>query len=87
MSPYTVVLLRPEEVADDSARPDSYTALVKAEDLPSAVQLAREEAFRADKRDGLFVEGMRAKPGDYLLVVAFNGHHYPVGYGWQAGYE
>lgn len=75
---YTVVLLRPDYIAEPYGI-DTYTALVEGEGYDDAIKNAQKEVFKADKRDGMWP----SEPDDYALVVMFEGHMTPCLYGWQ----
>ena len=82
MSPYTVVLLRPEylgEATEEDYGQDIYVALLEAENMVGAVELAQIEASLADKKEGLKPQS----PADYKLCVLFQGHSAPALFGWQ----
>jgi hypothetical protein len=77
---FTVVLLRPDYMSDHYGQ-DIYVALVEVEDndCMTALEAAKLEVFKADKKDGL-------EPGskdDYALCVMFPGHVKACVFGWQ----
>ena len=83
MRPFTVVLLRPEYILDEPSEygQDIYVASrIMADDEIRAVKAAQNEAYKADKREGLQPRGRT----DYALCVLFTGHHEPALFGWQA---
>ena len=72
ISYYTVVLLRPDYVADDSKGgfgQDVYVAKVYAVDLARAVHKAKRQAYKADKKAGLEPDDHE----DYAVTVVFDG--------------
>ena len=82
MSNYTVVLLRPEYISDETGRTygkDIYVALVEADGWISAVSVARDEVFASDLKDELPIK----KSEDYVFCVLFKGHHNPDFFGFQ----
>jgi hypothetical protein len=82
MKLFTVVLLRPDYVADDDANgfgQDVYVAFVKSRSPKHALNLAQKEVFKADSKD----EREPNDPDDYALIVMFEGHHNPILWGWQ----
>lgn len=77
---FTVVLLRPDYIADNCGQ-DVYVGLVDVadNDCKLALAAAQKEVFKADKKDGY-------GPGhttDYALCVMFQGHADPCMFGWQ----
>lgn len=83
MNPYTVVLIRPDTVAEQYGE-DFYVALIEARTPKHAVTLAQLEVWNADLADGVCSEDdFSVDPEDYALVVLFNGHHQAALFGWQ----
>lgn len=82
MNKYTVVLLRPEYMGEDTGEHyglDIYVALVESDTSMDALKVAQAEVFEADKKDQLRPKS----PTDYKLCVMFPGHLNPTAYGWQ----
>lgn len=75
---YTVVLLRPDYLADDFGT-DIYVAQVDAANESDAVSAAQQEAFASDTKDEMEPNA----PDDYALCVLFEGRHDPKLFGWQ----
>lgn len=65
MSKYTVLLLRPDYIAESTV--DTYTAHVTADNVASAVVQAQNEAFVLDHREA-------NNPQDYICIGLFDGH-------------
>lgn len=88
MNYYTVVLLYPDWAADQYGE-DSYTAKVRLPrpSVQGAIEAAQIQAFEAwaagqhEKPDELIEQGK--SPFDFFALVVFEGHHDPVGWGWQ----
>lgn len=74
MKQYTVLLLRPDYIADDYGQ-DTYLAHVEAFDVLTAQETAQREAYQTD---GFFDDGDDHDPGpscaDYLVLTVFEGH-------------
>lgn len=68
---YTVVLLRPDYIADDYGK-DIYIAHVEAINPDDAIIEAQRQAWAADIYDG--TNGEDGDPNDYALSVMFEGH-------------
>jgi predicted alpha/beta superfamily hydrolase len=66
MSKYTVLLLRPDYLADCYGL-DTYTAHVTASNVASAVVQAQTEVFVLDHREA-------NNPQDYACIGLFDGH-------------
>ncbi len=66
MKPYTVLLLRPDYIAEGTV--DTYTAHVTASSEASAVSQAQTEVYVLDHRDA-------NNPEDYACIGLFEGHH------------
>jgi len=83
MNKFTVILLRPDYIADDDAGgygQDIYVASITCDgDVTAAIEAARKEVFKADRKDGLDP----GSPYDYALVLAQCGHPETCLYGWQ----
>lgn len=82
MYKYTVVLLRPEYLSEDTGEEygqDIYVATVEAESMTRAIAVAQAEVMAADKKDKLKPK----KATDYKLCVMFDGHPTTAAFGWQ----
>ena len=66
MRKYTVLLLRPEHVADGFG-PDTYLAQVMAKSPNGAVSAAQKEVAKLDELD--------LKPSDYYPLITMKGWH------------
>lgn len=64
LTTYTVILLRPEYIADDSVPPDTFTTYEQAANPTDAVAQARRTACLADNADA---------PDDYALIGVYEG--------------
>lgn len=67
IKPYTVLLLRPDHVADNYGQ-DTYQTWVKALDPRQAIRLAQNEACHAD-----FADDPDANPDDYHVLACYAG--------------
>jgi hypothetical protein len=82
MKKYTVILLRPDYLADDDSGgfgQDVYMAFVEANTTRGAVGRGQRQVFRADTTNGLEPNS----PDDYALIVVFPGHITPELWGWE----
>ena len=79
MNEYTVILMRPDSIADRSVRFDSYVGLVRAKTTKDAIRIAQDEVLAADIDDGVVDFNFDEK---YPMVAVFKGHHTPIEYGW-----
>ena len=82
MNAYTVVLLRPEYMTEESGEEfgmDTYVAMVTEESLEDAIKTAQKKVMASDKRDGLRPRNAE----DYKMCLIFPGHIHPELYGWQ----
>ena len=52
MNEYTVILMRPDSIADRSVRFDIYVGLVHADTTKDAIRIAQDEVLAADIDDG-----------------------------------
>lgn len=68
MPKFTVVLLRPEYIADSSTPADTYTAFVKAKDPLTAVTKAQHKAMHSD--DAAVYDDAE----DYYPIAVYRGH-------------
>lgn len=73
VSPYTVVLLRPEYLAHPYGL-DIYTAHVCARDADDAIVKAQNEAFTVDLKESVIAES----PQDYAMLLVFDSHCTPI---------
>lgn len=64
---FTVILLRPDYLADSSTPADIYLAHVHAKDRRDAVDEAQVEAFKADDSEA-------GDCTDYYPIIVFPGH-------------
>jgi hypothetical protein len=67
MKRYTVLLLRPDYVADGFGE-DTYLAHVRAETLTAAITLAQQEVAKLDDIDGV-------QAADYYPLITTKGWH------------
>jgi hypothetical protein len=72
LRPYSVLLLRPDYIADVFGH-DTYYTFVRAADSYSAVAVARRQVCQAD-----FVPWFKAD--DYSVLLVLKGHHKDLGY-------
>lgn len=82
MKEFTVILLRPDYLADEGIGgygQDVYVGQVSAEAPAEAVNKAQAEAYALD--DSYAREPN--DPDDYAPLAVFEGHHVPVLWGWQ----
>lgn len=63
---FTVILLRPDYIAESSTPADTYFAHVHAKDRRDAIDEAQVEAWRIDGEDGQCI--------DYYPIAVFSGH-------------
>lgn len=71
MTPYTVLLLRPDYMTDNYSQ-DTYQAWVLAADVAAAIRAAQEGANASDTA-GVEEPG---SPEDYFALAVYEGHHY-----------
>ena len=79
MKNFTVILLRPDYLAQDDFGgfgQDVYTGLVQAVDAVQAIAIAQAEVYKFDA-------GEATDPDDYAPVVVFPGHLSVALWGWQ----
>jgi hypothetical protein len=67
---FTVILLRPDYMADPSTPADTYLAHVMAKDSNDAIDEAQAEAWRDDERH---LDDM-GDCTDYYPIAVFSGH-------------
>lgn len=73
MNPYSVLLLRPDNVADTFGH-DTYLAHVDACSVPLAVEKAQMEAWVADNGGPDNVPDDAGDPDDYHVLFVCRGH-------------
>lgn len=76
MKPYTVILLRPEDVTDPSLVADTILMHVNAETYREAIDDAQT---RAHARDYGFEAATAGNPFDYTPLFVFEGHIVSIG--------
>ena len=79
MNEYTVILMRPDSIADRSVRFDFYVGLVRAKTTKDAIRIAQDEVLAAD------IEDETVDPDfdeDYPMLAVFEGFHMPIEFGW-----
>lgn len=69
LKPYTVLLLRPDYVADQFGT-DTYMAHVEAGSVAEAEDMARSNAVQGD-----WQEGCNYDHADYAVLLVLEGHH------------
>lgn len=74
MNNYTVILRRPDYLADDWPN-DVYIASTQGTNVEAAIKAARNEVRKADAN--------KARNDDYALIVAIEGHHDIAKWGFQ----
>ena len=79
MNKYTVILMRPESIADRSVRFDIYVGLVLANTTKDAIRIAQDEALAADIDDGAVDPDFDE---EYQMVAVFKGFQTPIAFGW-----
>ena len=79
MSEYTVILMRPDSIADRSVRFDIYVGLVLADTTKNAIRIAQDEVLAADIDDGAVDPDFDE---DYPMLAVFKGFHTPIEFGW-----
>lgn len=79
MNEYTVILMRPDSIAEPSVRFDIYVALVKADTINEAIYKAQDEVLNADIKDGAVEPDFDET---YPMVAVFKGFQEPVAFGW-----
>lgn len=70
MNRYTVLLLRPDYVANTFGQ-DTYMTHIEAENIAAAQIAAQEEAVFADRAD----DYDNIHPDDYAVLMVVEGHH------------
>lgn len=76
MKPYTVLLLRPDYIADEFGK-DTYMAHVMAPDVACAQKMAQNEAHGCDMK-GNDEEDVYGEPADYAVLLVLPGRHNDV---------
>ncbi len=79
MNEYTVILMRPDSIADRYIRFDTYVGLVRANTTKDAIRIAQDEVLAADIEDETVDSDFDE---DYPMLAVFKGHHTPIEYGW-----
>ena len=79
MNEYTVILMRPESIADRSVRFDIYVGLVLADTTKDAIRIAQDEVLAADIDDGVVDSDFDET---YPMLAVFEGFHTPIAFGW-----
>ena len=79
MNEYTVILMRPDSIADRDVKFDIYVGLVHADTTKDAIRIAKDEVLAAD------IEDETVDPDfdeDYPMLAVFKGFHTPIEFGW-----
>ena len=79
MNEYTVILMRPDSIADRSVRFDIYVGLVHADTTKDAIRIAQDEVLAADIDDGVVDSDFDET---YPMLAVFVGFHTPIAFGW-----
>ena len=79
MNEYTVILMRPDSIADRSVRFDIYVGLVLADTTKDAIRIAQDEVLAADIDDGMVDPDFDET---YQMLAVFKGFHTPIEFGW-----
>ena len=79
MNEYTVILMRPDSIADRSVRFDIYVGLVHADTTKDAIRIAQDEVLAADIDDGMVDPDFDET---YQMLAVFKGFHTPIAFGW-----
>ena len=79
MNEYTVILMRPDSIADRSVRFDIYVGLVLADTTKDAIRIAQDEVLAADIDDGVVDSDFDET---YPMLAVFEGFHIPIAFGW-----
>ena len=79
MNKYTVILTRPEAIADRDVKFDIYVGLVHADTTKDAIRIAQDEVLAADIDDGV---GDSDFGETYPMLAVFEGFHTPIEFGW-----
>ena len=78
MNEYTVILMRPDSIADRSVRFDIYVGLVLADTTKDAIRIAQDEVLAADIYDGVVDSDFDET---YPMLAVFEGFHTPIAFG------
>ena len=78
MNEYTVILMRPDSIADRSVRFDIYVGLVLADTTKDAIRIAKDEVLAADIDDGVVDSDFDET---YPMLAVFEGFHTPIAFG------
>ena len=79
MNEYTVILMRPDSIADRDVKFDIYVGLVHADTTKDAIRIAQDEVLAADIDDGAVDPDFDE---EYQMVAVFKGFQKPVAFGW-----
>ena len=79
MNEYTVILMRPDSIADRPVRFDIYVGLVLADTTKDAIRIAQDEVLAADIYDGVVDSDFDET---YPMLAVFEGFHIPIAFGW-----
>ena len=79
MNEFTVILMRPDSIADRSVRFDIYVGLVLANTTKDAIRIAQDEVLAADIYDGVVDSDFDET---YPMLAVFEGFHTPIAFGW-----
>ena len=79
MNEYTVILMRPDSIADRSVRFDIYVGLVLADTTKDAIRIAEDEVLAVDIDDGAVDPDF---DDTYPMLAVFKGFHTPIAFGW-----
>jgi hypothetical protein len=89
VSIYTIVLRRPlslTQAADEDIDHDIYVAIgIEANNLHEAVVAARQEVYDADVKEWgkRALSRMEIDPGEYTMLLVFEGAHRPIAWPWS----
>ena len=79
MNEYTVILMRPDSIADRDVKFDIYVGLVHADTTKDAIRIAQDEVLAADIDDGVVDSDFDET---YQMLAVFEGFHTPIAFGW-----
>ena len=79
MNEYTVILMRPDSIADPSVKFDLYVGLVLANTTKDAIRIAQDEVLAADIDDETVDSDFDET---YPMLAVFEGFHTPIAFGW-----
>ena len=78
MNEYTVILMRPDSIADMDVKFDIYVGLVLADTTKDAIRIAKDEVLAADIYDGVVDSDFDET---YPMLAVFEGFHTPIAFG------